>query len=82
MNTRFGSTGKELEDLSSKFIQFSEINGTDLNGAIDSVDAIMTKFGVDSSHTGEVLGLLTKQDKTREFPWTRCRIHYRPTAPH
>ena len=60
VNTRFGSTGKELEDLSSKFIQFSEINGTDLNGAIDSVDAIMTKFGVDSSHTGEVLGLLTK----------------------
>lgn len=60
VNTRFGSTGKELEDLSSKFIQFSEINGTDLNGAIDSVDAIMTKFGVDSNHTGEVLGLLTK----------------------
>lgn len=60
VNTRFGSTGKELEDLSSKFIQFSEINGTDLNGAIDSVDAIMTKFGVDSSHTGEALGLLTK----------------------
>ena len=60
VNTRFGATGKELEDLSSKFIQFSEINGTDLNGAIDSVDAIMTKFGVDSGHTGEVLGLLTK----------------------
>lgn len=36
VNTRFGSTGKELEDLSSKFIQFSEINGTDLNGAIDA----------------------------------------------
>lgn len=60
VNTRFGSTGKELEDLSQKFIQFSEINGTDLNTAIDSVDAIMTKFGVDSSHTGEVLGLMTK----------------------
>lgn len=60
VNTRFGATGKTLEDLSSKFIQFAEINGTDLNGAIDSVDAIMTKFNVDSSHTGEVLGLLTK----------------------
>ena len=60
VNTRFGATGKVLEDLSSKFIQFSEINGTDLNGAIDSVDAIMTKFGVDTSYTGEVLGLLTK----------------------
>lgn len=60
VNTRFGVTGETLEDLSSKFIQFAEINGTDLNGAIDSVDAIMTKFNVDSSHTGEVLGLLTK----------------------
>ena len=63
VNTRFGATGKTLENLSTKFIQFAEINGTDLNGAIDSVDAIMTKFGVDSSHTGEVLGLLTKAEQ-------------------
>lgn len=60
VNTRFGATGEELEDLSRQFIQFSEINGTDLNSSIDSVDALMTKFGVDSSQTGEVLGLLTK----------------------
>lgn len=60
VNTRFGSTGKELENLSEKFIKFAQINGTDLNGAIDSVDAVMTKFNVDSSETGNVLGLLTK----------------------
>lgn len=60
VNTRFGSTGETLEDLSKKFIEFAEINGTDLNTSIDSVDAIMTKFGVDSSQTGSVLGLLTK----------------------
>lgn len=60
VNTRFGATGEELEDLSRQFIQFSEINGTDLNSSIDNVDALMTKFGVDSSQTGEVLGLLTK----------------------
>ncbi len=60
VNTRFGATGEELEDLSRQFIQFSEINGTDLKSSIDSVDALMTKFGVDSSQTGEVLGLLTK----------------------
>lgn len=60
VNTRFGATGEELENLSRQFIQFSEINGTDLNSSIDSVDALMTKFGVDSSQTGEVLGLLTK----------------------
>ena len=60
VNTRFGTTGEELENLSRQFIQFSKINGTDLNSSIDSVDALMTKFGVDSSQTGEVLGLLTK----------------------
>lgn len=60
VNTRFGATGEELEELSRQFIQFSEINGTDLNSSIDNVDALMTKFGVDSSQTGDVLGLLTK----------------------
>lgn len=60
VNTRFGSTGEELENLSRLFIEFAEINGTDVNNSIDAVDAIMTKFNVDSSHTGEVLGLMTK----------------------
>lgn len=60
VNTRFGVTGDELEELSTQFIEFAKINSTDLNGSIDAVDAIMTKYGVDASHTGEVLGLLTK----------------------
>ena len=60
VNTRFGLTGDALEGLSKEFIRFSEINGTDLNNSIDSVDAIMTKFGVDSSETSKVLGLMTK----------------------
>lgn len=60
VNTRFGVTGETLEGLSKQFIEFAEINGTDLNGAIDSVDAIMTKFNVDASETPSVLGLLTK----------------------
>ena len=60
VNTRFGVTGDELEELSTQFVEFAKINGTDLNGSIDAVDAIMKKYGVDASHTGEVLGLLTK----------------------
>lgn len=69
VNTRFGATGDTLEALSRQFIEFAEINGTDLNNAIDSVDAIMTKYGVDSSHTAEVLGLMTKagQDTGRSM---------------
>lgn len=60
VNTRFGLTGDELGDLSKQFIEFAEINGTDLNHSIDSVDAIMTKFDVDISETGKVLGLMTQ----------------------
>lgn len=60
VNTRFGLTGDALGELSAEFIRFAEINGTDLNNSIDSVDAIMTKFGVDTSETGNVLGLMTK----------------------
>lgn len=60
VNTRFQATGETLEELSKQFIEFSEINGTDLNSAIDNVDAIMTKFEVDISQTTNVLGLMTK----------------------
>ena len=60
VNTRFHVMGDELGDLSSEFIKFAEINGTDLNTAIDSVDSIMRKFNVDTSDTKNVLGLLTK----------------------
>ena len=60
VNTRFGSTGEELENLSKEFIRFANINGTDLNTAIDGVDSVMMKFNVDSSKASEVLGLLTK----------------------
>lgn len=60
VNTRFQLTGEELEKLSQQFIEFSEINGTDLNTSIDNVDTILNKFNVDASQAGNVLGLLTK----------------------
>ncbi len=60
INTRFGVTGDTLETLATQFIEFAQINGTDLNTAIDSVDSIMKKFGIDSADTEKVLGLLTK----------------------
>lgn len=60
VNTRYGLMGRQLEDVSRSFIQFAKINGTDLNSSIDSVDALMTKFGVDTAEVGDVLGYLTK----------------------
>lgn len=60
VNTRYGLMGRQLEDVSRSFIRFAKINGTDLNSSIDSVDALMTKFGVDAAEVGDVLGYLTK----------------------
>ena len=61
VNTRFGQTGDVLEKTSKQYMEFAEINGTDLNESIDATDRIMTQFNVDVSHSGELLGLLTKR---------------------
>lgn len=60
VNTRFGVMGDELTDLSSKFIQFAELNGTDVSGSIDKVQASMAAFGLDVSQAGNVLDILNK----------------------
>lgn len=60
VNTRFQLTGDKLESLSKQFIEFAEINETDLNSSIDNVDTILNKFNVDAGQAGNVLGLLTK----------------------
>lgn len=59
VNTRFGQTGEILEKTSKEFMQFAEINGTDLNESIDAADRIMEQFGVSTKQTGGFLGLLT-----------------------
>ena len=60
VNTRFGVMGDELTDLSSKFIQFAELNGTDVSGSIDKVQSSMAAFGLDASEAGNVLDILNK----------------------
>lgn len=59
INTRFGSTGDELEALTTAFLKYSEINDSDVNGSVDNVSAAMTAFGVGSDKTGDVLNKLT-----------------------
>lgn len=61
INTRFGYTGKELEDLSTKFLQFAEINEVDLNSSIGTVDKVLEQFNMDASESGNVLDLITKK---------------------
>lgn len=58
VNTRFGVTGEELENLSSSFIKFSELNDTDVTASIDQVSSMMKAWGLETSDTVQVLNLL------------------------
>lgn len=58
--TRFGVTGDELRNLSEQFIKFSELNGTDVSSSIDSIQAAMTAFGVETESAGDILDIMNK----------------------
>ena len=58
VNTRFDVTGQTLEDLSTAFIQFADLNNTDVVGSIDNVSAMMRAWGLDAKDTSNVLDLL------------------------
>lgn len=60
VNTRFGSTGDELDDLSRKFLKFSNINGTNLNSSIDGVQASMSAFNMQAKDAGKVLDVMNR----------------------
>lgn len=59
VNTRFGLVGDDLSSVSESFLKFAEINSTDVSTAINTVDGIMAKFGVDTSQVGLVLDAMT-----------------------
>ena len=60
VNTRFGLMGDELSNLSTKFVQFADLNGTDVSASIDSIQAAMAAFNIESSKAGDVLDILNK----------------------
>ena len=60
VNTRFGLTGDELEELAGKFIKFAQLNDTDVSSSIDSVQAAMAAMNVGTDAAGEFLDILNK----------------------
>ena len=58
VNTRFGLAGDELADVSEAFLKFSQLNGTDVVSSVDSVQAAMAAWGVDTKNVVDVLDLL------------------------
>lgn len=60
VNTRFGATGDELEDLSGHFLRFAELNGTDVVGTIDSAQKVMEAYNISLDDMGGLLDLVNK----------------------
>lgn len=59
VNTRFGVTGDELEKLSIAFIEFSEINNTDVSNSVDNVQKALAAFGLDADDAADLLDRLS-----------------------
>ena len=60
VNTRFGLTGQELEDLSAHFIEFAKLNETDVSSSIDSVQSAMEAWNIPAEKAGLVLDTINK----------------------
>ena len=60
VNTRFGLVGEELEDLSTRFIKFADLNSTDVNNSIDMVQKSLAAFGKGSESAGHLLDVMNK----------------------
>ena len=58
INTKFGLEGEELESLSTKMLEFSQLNNTDVSNSIDKVYSAMTAWGVSTEDAGTFLDLL------------------------
>lgn len=58
VNTRFGLTGNELEQLSTQFVKFSDINGTEVSASIDNVSAALAAYGQGAEDASNLLDAL------------------------
>ena len=58
VNTRFGLTGDNLEDLSAQFVKFAKLNNQDVSSSVDSVSKMMAAFGMSAEEAGTMLDAL------------------------
>lgn len=58
VNTRFGVTGDELEQLSTQFLKFAQLNGTDVTNAVDSSQKALSAFGLSAKDAIPLLDTL------------------------
>ena len=60
VSTRFGLTGQDLDTLSTKFLEFSKLNNTDVNSSIDNTQKALSAFGLGSEDAGKLLDVFNK----------------------
>lgn len=63
LNTRFGASGDELQNLSTLFLQYANINGQDVSTSIEQVDKIMAAWNIDSSQTANLMGMISAKSQ-------------------
>lgn len=59
VNTKFGATGDELEDLSTLFLKFADINSASVTNSIDNAQKAMAAYGIGVEDTAEFLDRIT-----------------------
>lgn len=60
VNTRFHTTGEELEEQTTLFLQFAKITGGDVVSSVDSADKVLKTFGKTSDDASGLLGMVAK----------------------
>lgn len=60
VNTRFHTTGEELEGQTTLFLQFAKITGGDVVSSVDSADKVLKTFGKTSNDASGLLGMVAK----------------------
>lgn len=58
VNTRFGMTGDDLEELATQFLKFSKLNNTDVVNSVDGVQKALSAFGLGAEDAGMLLDAL------------------------
>lgn len=64
LNTRFGLTGKDAEDMTVKMSEFAKATGTDATSAVDSMADIMHRWNLDLSDADKLLDDLTTANQS------------------
>lgn len=60
VNTRFHTTGEELEGQTTLFLQFAKTTGGDVVSSVDSADKVLKTFGKTSDDASGLLGMVAK----------------------